>query len=89
MGAASGQFEDLLERAQIAYEDHLGAGSMIYLRKIFEAITTQVANIANIQVTTSKGRRKTVSRLAQRGRGDSATSFLRDFPAMATSCSAN
>jgi hypothetical protein len=57
VGAGSGQFEDLLERAQIAYEDHLGAGSMIYLRKIFEAITTQVANIANIPVTTN-GRRK-------------------------------
>lgn len=55
VGAASGQFEDLLELAQIAYEDHLGAGSMIYLRKIFEAITTQVAIIANIQVKTSKG----------------------------------
>ncbi len=58
VGAGSGQFEDLLERAQIAYEDHLGAGSMIYLRKIFEAITTQVANIANIPVTTPRGRRK-------------------------------
>ena len=57
-GATSGQFEDLLERAQIAYEDHLGAGSMIYLRKIFEVITTQVANIANIPVTMPKGGRK-------------------------------
>jgi hypothetical protein len=58
VGIDSGHFEDLLERAQIAYEDHLGAGSMIYLRKIFEAITTQVANIANIPVTTPKDKRK-------------------------------
>lgn len=58
VGAGSGQFGELLERAQTAYADHLGAGSMIYLRKIFEAITTEVANIANISVTMPGGRRK-------------------------------
>ena len=51
VGAGFGQFEDLLERAQIAYEDHLGVGSMIYLRKIYEAITTEVATVAGISTT--------------------------------------
>jgi hypothetical protein len=50
MGAehGGGQFEDLLERAQTAYEQQLGAGSMVYLRGIFEAITKEVATIAGI-----------------------------------------
>jgi hypothetical protein len=58
VGVGTGQFVDLLERAQSAYENHLGAGSMIYLRKIFETITMQVANVAGISTTTSRGRRK-------------------------------
>ena len=34
-GSGGGQFEDLLEQAQIAYENRLGAGSMVYLRKLY------------------------------------------------------
>jgi hypothetical protein len=58
VGAGSGQFEDLLERAQIAYDNQLGAGSMIYLRKIYEAITTEVATVAGISTTRPSGARK-------------------------------
>lgn len=58
VGAGVGEFENLLERAQVAYEGHLGAGSMVYLRKIFEAITMQVADIAGIPTKTPKSRRK-------------------------------
>jgi hypothetical protein len=58
VGAGSGEFADLLERAQTAYDDHLGAGSMIYLRQIFEAITAQVADVAHIPLTTPSGKRK-------------------------------
>lgn len=57
-GAGSGEFMDLLERAQTAYEAQLGAGSMIYLRKLFEAITTQVADVAGIGTIGSSGRRR-------------------------------
>lgn len=57
-GADPGQFEDLLERAEIAYEGQLGAGSMIYLRKIFEAVTTEVATVAGIATTGRNGSRK-------------------------------
>jgi hypothetical protein len=54
----AGEFEDLLERAQIAYENQLGAGSMIYLRKMFEAITMEVASVAGISITRPSGARK-------------------------------
>lgn len=54
---SGGQFEDLLERASIAYDNGLGAGAMIYLRRIFEDITRQVAGIANIPTVSERGRR--------------------------------
>lgn len=55
----TGQLDDLFERAQIAYDDRLGAGSMIYLRKIFEMVTSQAAAAAEIATVNSNGRRKT------------------------------
>lgn len=58
VGTTAGQFADLLKRAQLAYEARLGAGSMIYLRKIFESITFEVAEIANIGTTTPNGKRR-------------------------------
>lgn len=58
VGVGAGDFDDLLERAQLAYEAQLGAGSMVYLRKIFEAITKQVADIAGIPTTRTNGSRK-------------------------------
>lgn len=56
--SASGPFADLLARAQQAYELGLGAGSMVYLRKIFELVTHEVAEIAQVPVATSKGKRR-------------------------------
>lgn len=50
--------DDLLERAQIAYDDHLGAGAMIYLRKIFESVTIQAAQAVGISTTQKNGWRK-------------------------------
>ncbi|QYN18857.1 hypothetical protein [Amycolatopsis sp. DSM 110486] len=58
VGVGVGDFDDLLERAQLAYEEQLGAGAMVYLRKIFEAITKQVADIAGISTTGKNGGRK-------------------------------
>lgn len=53
-----GPFTDLLARAQLAYESGLGAGSMIYLRKIFELVTHEVAEIAQVSILTDKGKRR-------------------------------
>ncbi|MFF5109852.1 hypothetical protein [Streptosporangium sp. NPDC000509] len=61
----AGDFDDLLERAQLAYEVQLGTGAMVYLRKIFEAITKQVADIAGISTTGNNGGRKPFRNLLQ------------------------
>lgn len=50
--------DDLFGRAQIAFEDQLGAGSMIYLRKIFEMTTLQAAQATGIAIQGPKGGRK-------------------------------
>ena len=48
VGAQAGEIHELFERAQIAFEDHLGAGSMVYLRKAFEIVTSQAAAATGI-----------------------------------------
>ena len=58
IGTTTGPVGDLVRRAQLAYEAKLGAGAMIYLRKIFESITIEVAEIANIAITMHNGRRR-------------------------------
>lgn len=50
--------DDLFERAQIAFDDNLGAGAMIYLRKIFETVTYQVAEATSIPTQRSPTNRK-------------------------------
>ncbi|WP_158895127.1 hypothetical protein [Amycolatopsis anabasis] len=65
VGLGVGEFDDLLERAQLAFEAKLGAGAMVYLRKIFEAITVQVADVAGISTTTTNGKRKPFRTLLQ------------------------
>ena len=52
------QIDDLFERAQIAFDDSLGAGAMIYLRKIFEAVTAQAADAIGISTVRNNGKRK-------------------------------
>lgn len=58
LGEASGPFSDLIKRANRAYENDLGAGAIIYLRKIFELITWEVAKIAEISIERSPGRKR-------------------------------
>lgn len=58
LSVATGQFAELLSRAQQAYEAGLGAGAMIYLRKTFELITFEVAAIQGIAVVDDKGWRR-------------------------------
>ncbi|TNC52578.1 hypothetical protein [Mumia zhuanghuii] len=57
-GVGDGFFGELLDRAQRAYEEELGAGAMIYLRKAFETITSQTARASGIPLETPKGKRK-------------------------------
>lgn len=51
-----GEFTELLEKSKRAAEEGLGAGAIIYLRKIFEQITTQVAIVEKIPTKNKKGR---------------------------------
>jgi hypothetical protein len=63
IGTNSGQFADLLKCAQLAFEAQLGAGSMIYLRKIFEAITLEVAQIQEIPTHEVNGWRRSFRKI--------------------------
>ena len=65
IGTTTGAVADLVVRAQLAYEAKLGAGSMIYLRKIFELITIEVAEVANIAITMQNGRRRPFKEVLQ------------------------
>lgn len=53
-----GELSELLEKAQRAHRDRLGAGAMVYLRKIFEQVTKKSATAAGIQCTYANGNRK-------------------------------
>lgn len=53
-----GDFSELLENAQRAHRDGLGAGAMVYLRKIFEQITQKTATAAGISCSYNNGKRK-------------------------------
>lgn len=57
-GSQCGEFADLLERAEVARASHLGAGSIVYLRKIFEEITNQVAGTAKVSLVGQNGGKK-------------------------------
>lgn len=52
---AAGPFTELVKRAHLAYENGLGAGSVIYLRKIFEKITWEVAGIIGLETNKPNG----------------------------------
>lgn len=43
-----GDFSELLEKAQRAHREQLGAGAIVYLRKVFEKITVQTADATGI-----------------------------------------
>lgn len=58
-------FSVLLEKAQRAYCEELGAGSIVYLRKILELITVQAAEAANINTKKSNGKRKPFKELLE------------------------
>lgn len=43
------EFKYLLDKAEQAYNEELGAGAIVYLRKVFEKITIQSANAMSIE----------------------------------------
>lgn len=46
-----GIYTDLLEKAMRASREGFGAGAIIYLRKVFEQVTSEVAKTSNIKTT--------------------------------------
>ncbi len=62
-----GDFSELLSKAQKAYKEGLGAGALVYLRKVFETVTVQTANAINIEYAKfSDGNPKNFSDLLKR-----------------------
>ena len=53
-----GNYSELLEKADRAYNDELGSGAIIYLRKVYEQIVTETAKVYGINMTTAKGYRR-------------------------------
>lgn len=47
-----GNYSDLLEKAERAFRNNLGAGAVIYLREVYERITIQIARAENIDTET-------------------------------------
>lgn len=60
---AFGECTPLLEKANAAYREGLGAGSMVYLRKAFERVTVAAAQGAGISTKTANNRSKRFSDL--------------------------
>jgi len=54
-----GEFAEWLEKAKQAHRDGLGSGGVIYLRKVFESITYNIAKINSIQIINEKGKKRT------------------------------
>jgi hypothetical protein len=50
-----GKYSKLLNKAEKAYRENLGAGSIVYLRKAFEKITVDTARIAEISFNAHEG----------------------------------
>ncbi|MCL2189328.1 MAG: hypothetical protein FWC16_13950 [Defluviitaleaceae bacterium] len=52
-----GEFAEWLEKANQAHRDGLGSGAVIYLRKVFESITYNIAKVNDIQTTRHRSGR--------------------------------
>lgn len=53
-----GEFTNLLEKAEIAFRNELGAAAITYLRKVFEGITHKIAMANNFPTNDKKGKTK-------------------------------
>ena len=61
-----GKYSDALLKAEIAFREGLGAGAVVYLRKIFENITYEVANENGVNILNANGRRVTFKDILDR-----------------------
>lgn len=50
-----GEFTEFLEKAEISFRNGLGAAAIVYLRKIFEGITHQIAKIEGVEIRKQNG----------------------------------
>ncbi|MEU4652280.1 hypothetical protein [Nocardia fluminea] len=62
---AAGPFAEFVKRAHLAYESGLGAGSVIYLRKIFEKVTWEVAEILGVDTMKQNGNSRPFSQVLE------------------------
>lgn len=60
-----GKYSELLEKANIAYNNQLGSGAIIYLRKIYEQIVSETAQVYGINLSTPKGHRRKFGELLE------------------------
>lgn len=60
-----GKYSELLEKANIAYNNELGSGAIIYLRKVYEQIVIETAKVYGINMTTAKGYRRKFGELLE------------------------
>ena len=52
-----GKYSESLVKAEIAFREGLGAGAIVYLRKIFESVTYEVADENGINILGANGRK--------------------------------
>lgn len=52
------KYAEMLDKSEKAYREGLGAGSAVYLRKLFEKITVDIAQIKKIDTKNQKNHRK-------------------------------
>lgn len=67
-----GKYSELLEKANIAYNEELGYGAIIYLRKVYEQIVTETAKIYGINMRTPKGGRRKFEELLKEVDGEAS-----------------
>jgi len=60
-----GKFAEWLEKANRANRDGLGSGAVIYLRKVFESVTYDIAKTNNISITHENGNRRKFNKILQ------------------------
>lgn len=53
-----GGLTDMLNKAQLAYAENLGAGSLVYLRKILESVTFATAKIVDVETRKPNNHRR-------------------------------
>lgn len=53
-----GEYDAMLNKAERAYREELGAGSIVYLRKIYESVTLKMADSYGIRTTDNNGYRR-------------------------------